>query len=70
MPLLVSIVLSNLDNLTLYFPVGGPEISNGDDQPLVIGKAAGSGNNLLSLDHFQYISNSAQPHPPHLNIMN
>lgn len=51
--------------------VGGPEIANGDDQPLVIGKAAGSsGANLLQLDHFQYLSNSAQPHPPHLNIMN
>lgn len=50
--------------------LGGPEIATGDDQPLVIGKAAGSGNNLLQLDHFQYISNSAQPHPPHLNIMN
>jgi len=25
--------------------VGGPEIANGDDQPLVIGKAAGSGSN-------------------------
>ena len=41
--------------------VGGPEIASGDDQPLIIGKATGSGagGNLISLDHFQYLSNSA-----------